>query len=410
MRLAFRTAKRSDLERLVTIHAAAYPDPRSMAARARNFETNGHGSLRDLVVATSAGEIVAHAFLYAMRGWFGGREVPMGGVASVAVAAEVRGRGVATSLMRELHRRSHARGDAITMLYPFRQGFYARIGYAPTPSRKRLHVTPLAIPRAWTDAALGRIGRATGRDKRALAELHTRVAAMRTGWLRRTPEGWERLWCREDLHHLVLEGRRSRGARTVEGYVSFVIQQTEPHAETRVVVEDLVASTDEGRRLLLGALRTLRDQVSIIELELAGEDPLELALLDADGARHGDERVEHPLGVLVGGPMVRLDDDVARAIAARGYAGEGELVVELADEARRLRVRVGRGRASVGAARSSATDARLCTTRAGLASILYGGVPASHAAAVGLAEAPEPILHVADRLFAMPKLWATDPF
>lgn len=408
MRLAFRTAKRSDIERLVAIHAAAYPDPRSMAARARNFETNGRGSLSDLVVATSEGAIVAHAFLFRLRGWFGGREVAVGGVASVAVAPEVRGRGVATAMMRELHRRSHARGDAITMLYPFRQGFYARAGYAPTPSRKRLQLTPTSIPRAWSEAALGRVTRVKGHDKRALAVLHAKVSEQRTGWFRRTPAVWEHRWCREELQHLVLAAPRSRGTSAVEGYVAFVIQQAELHAETRVVVEDLVASTDEGRRLLLGALGTLRDQVSNIELEIPEDDPLDLALVDADGARHGNERVEHSLGVVVGGPMVRLDEDVARAVEARGYRGDGELVVELTDDSRRLHLRVVRGRAKVET--TKATAARMRTTRAGLASVLYGGLPASQAAAIGLVEAPAAVLATADRLFAMPKLWVIDPF
>src|SRR5262245_50331513 len=130
--MRFRKAKEEDLDRLVDIHLAAYPDPRSVAARQRNFTHNPFGGLEHLIVAEAAGSIVGHAFLFPFRAWFGGRLVKMGGVASVGVAPEARGRGVATALMTQLHVLSDRRGDALTMLYAFRHGFYARLGYTTT--------------------------------------------------------------------------------------------------------------------------------------------------------------------------------------------------------------------------------------------------------------------------------------
>src|SRR5690606_2116982 len=99
-----------------------------------------------LLLAERDGDVVGQAFLYPLSAWFGGREVRVGGVASVAVAPEARGTGVAAALLARLHARSDRRRDALTMLYAFRDGFYARHGYAPTSTRHRLAVAAGAIP------------------------------------------------------------------------------------------------------------------------------------------------------------------------------------------------------------------------------------------------------------------------
>src|SRR5689334_13918371 len=98
--ISVRPAHEDDLERLVTIHAASFPDARNREARRRNFTDNVRGSLQDLLVAERANTIVGHAFLYRMSTWLGGTPVALGGIASVGVAPEARGTGVARGIMR----------------------------------------------------------------------------------------------------------------------------------------------------------------------------------------------------------------------------------------------------------------------------------------------------------------------
>jgi predicted acetyltransferase len=408
--LQFRRATEDDLDRLVEIHVAGYPDPRSVAARQRNFTRSPFGGLDDLIVVEDRGAIVAHAFLFRFRASFGDAIVKMGGVASVAVAPEARGRGIATATMSHLHALASRRGDAITMLYAFRQGFYARLGYAATPSRKRLAIDTRSIPDAWRALGRERVRGPRGDDLRSMQRLYAAAAARTSGRTTRTRHFWESLVTRESRLMLICE--RTLGAsraRPVAGYVAFSFAQEQPHAETVIEVEELIAEDDESRRALLGALGSMRDQVSEIVLESALDDPLEHALLDSDAKRFGNGGVEHGLGEIVGGPMVRICD-VARALSARGYVGSGAFGVVVTDDFVAFDVRVRNGRATVSPRLAGGRSRALQTTRAGLSAIFYGGLSATNAVALGLAEADAGVLRTIDAVAKLPPFMAIDAF
>lgn len=404
----FRRATRRDLDRLVEIHAAAYPDTRGDVARRRNFTGNALGSLDQVVVAVEGRTILAHAFLFELEGWFGGVPVPVGGIASVAVAPEARGRGVATALMDHLHLLSDARGDALTMLHAFRHGFYARLGYAPASSRKRLAIDTRSVPEAWRALARSRVRGVRGSDRTALMRVYARAAERSSGWMTRSTSFWERLWSREHRVTLVCEARPRASRDKIAGYVAFELVQVEPRAEIMLEVEELVHDDDEARRALVGALGAMRDQASELIIELPEHDPLERGLVDPDGRRFGTGAVEHNLGSVVGGPMVRIED-VTRAIEGRGYLGDGAFDVHLSDgEPSELGVRVRGGRAEVGG--PAGEGAVVATTRAALAAILYGGLSVEDAASLGLAAADPGAAARIDAVVRLPPLCPVDAF
>lgn len=423
--MEFRRATAEDVDRLVEIHFAAYPDGGwSATARRRNFTHNPLGALKDLVVVELGGDVVAHAFLFPLRASFGGRSVGVGGIASVGVAPEARGRGVATALMNHLHVLADARGDVMTMLYAFRHGFYARLGYATTTSRKRLSFDARSIPASWVALAKTRVRAARGRDRGPMRNVHARMVARSSGCITRPKAFWEVLLLRERRVLFVCEraeqaskSKRSSRAETssVSGYVAFELLQEEDHGETTLEVTELVADDDESRRALLGSLATMRDQVSEIVLEVAESDPLERALIDPDGRRYGTHAVEHSLGEIVGGPMIRIED-IPRALEARGYEANGTFDVVVSQDEEKLDgaeaggkdliavgVRVRDGRAEVGPARGGGA---LHTNRAGLAAIFYGGLSVPEAVALGLAEVDSGI---AQRIAAIARLPALAP-
>jgi hypothetical protein len=185
--------------------------------------------------------------------------------------------------------------------------------------------------------------------------------------------------------------------------VAWSLAQPESHAATRMTVHELVAEDEEIRRALLGRIGAQRDQVAEVALEIDAADPLDRALLDLDRGRFGTHDVEHALGVVASGPMVRIHD-VARALTARRYARDG--VVELALEGEEpLRLEVTGGAATVAAGTGKGLHLRRDT----LAAIAYGALGAADAVRLGWARGDAPAIAAAG-LFEGPPYFALDAF
>ena len=396
----FRRAEDADIERLIEIHASAFPDPRLAGARRTNFMFNSFGDLDDLHVGELEGVVVAHAFLFPLALGFGGRRVRAGGIATVGVAPEARGTGVATGLLDHLHAQSRLRGDAITVLYAFRQSFYARHGYAPASASKRLYFSPRAVPAAWRES--GKVRAATGEDSGAIIACYERAVSRGTGLIVRPQRFWESRLCQEKRRWFVALSASSE----VTGYLVWTASQSEAHAKTTLVVHDLVADDDVTKRVLYGLIGAQRDQIAEVEIDVDDRDPIDRMLEDPDQLRFGTETVEHVIGEIVGGPMVRIDDP-ARALVARGYLADGAIDLAIdGGEARRLEIQGGVGRV---AAPGAGPVLRLHGNA--LAQTLYGALAPSDAAHLGLASADDAsTLALADSLLALPPYFALDPF
>lgn len=343
--LRMRPAREDDLDRLLSIHVAAFPDERGLASRRRNFERNAFGGIDDLRVVERKGIVLAHAFSFRLEAAFGSQWVKTAGIASVGIAPEARGRKVGTFLLQSLEDEARIRGDALAMLYPFRQGFYRKLGYAPVAPLTRIEASPRAIPEHWVASARDADLRApSGADLLELQNLYERCATQRSGLLKRTPATWERRLLDERRHVLVLDGTSreldagdgaERRAPSLRGYLIFQHHQNEPHADVTLRVEELMASDDdpEALRILVGAIGMQRDQTRRFEWLVSSERARIVlpALEDADRDRAGGgtEHLEHALGTVSGGPMLKMLD-VERALSARGYDSEDEITLALA--------------------------------------------------------------------------------
>jgi predicted acetyltransferase len=82
------------------------------------------------VGAYDAGKVVSHARVKPYAQWFGGRAVPMGGVASVAVAASHQGRGAGRATVAALLPVMRERGYAVSALFPSTVPLYRGLGWA----------------------------------------------------------------------------------------------------------------------------------------------------------------------------------------------------------------------------------------------------------------------------------------
>ncbi|MEO7111364.1 MAG: GNAT family N-acetyltransferase, partial [Polyangiaceae bacterium] len=339
--LSFRAARLSDLERLVTIHASAFPDPRGSSERRTNFTHNVRGKLSDLIVAQADDEIVAHAFLFRSAGFFGGLEARVGSIASLGVAPEVRGRGIGNALMSELHRLSAARTDALTLLYPFRAAFYAPLGYGPVTSFRRLAISPGSIPREWSKADKKTVIRAMdAKDRAGIEALYEAVGRTKTGRMQRTSALWDRMFLDERRAWFVAVRDQK-----IVGYTVWSTSQIEEHARTSLVVHEITANDDLSKRLLFGLIGAQRDQASSVFLEVDARDPIDFALLDPDAHVFGTLALEHPFGEVATGPVVRIHDPKT-AIEARGFTQDGVAILKI-ERSAPIEIRVEAGRAHV---------------------------------------------------------------
>ena len=106
---------------------------------------------KDTLVLFEGGEARATATTLAMTQNVRGRVLPMGGVAGVATHPLGRRRGQATQVMTRLLALMRDRGQVVSSLVPFRESFYARLGWATFSSVRmvRFNPAPLAPLLRW---------------------------------------------------------------------------------------------------------------------------------------------------------------------------------------------------------------------------------------------------------------------
>ena len=85
--------------------------------------------MEDFLCAWSGEELVGTTEVMPGGQYFGGRSVPMGGVASVAVRPDQRGRGIAPRLLNRAVERMHEQRLVISTLHPATTRFYRGLGW-----------------------------------------------------------------------------------------------------------------------------------------------------------------------------------------------------------------------------------------------------------------------------------------
>ena len=416
-------AKSTDLERMLAIHAAAFPGARSVAERRANFLDNPRGGASDLFVvrvrsaareatdssALREGDVVGHAFLFRMHMWIAGKSVPVGGVASIGVASEARGRGVGRTIVEGLVAESSRRGDALQLLYPFAQRFYAGFGFGPTAPVLRLRVAASALPHRELASMCVRVSPTSPSARASMLLCYGAAARRACGHLDRSDVLLGKMLALDGTFTFLVPGRGGQDA-AARGYVSFSFVSQHQTGTTELDVRELVANDDEARRALIGVLAAHRDQVSAVELSVDLGDPLPLVVTEAHapGAPFVPQHL-HPIGAIGAGPLVRVIDPAA-ALRSRGYFHDGELDLRLTDGAARacgdaslrLTVRDGVGLVAPSPAASLAVaDAGevLALDVATLSAIVVGALRPSDAARHSLVRASDEALACADRIF-----------
>jgi predicted acetyltransferase len=291
------------------------------------------GGLENARIARLAAKPVGGLLEIPMGQWFGGRSVPMLGLAGVAVAPEARGQRVAWKLVTHALREARERGFALSTLYPATVTLYRACGYELAGTRMLYRTELRQLPVVKAELEVVTIAE---EDTSTVESLYAGMARERTGYLDRGRYVWQRV---RAPNRKPANGFAVRGAQGIEGYAYLSRRGTEEAPE--LALSDFVATTPDAAKRLLTLCADHRSTVKSLAFHGGLAEPALLLL---------PERVFHV--ELSEHWMLRVND-VARALTARGYSELGaRLDFEISDDvlpenSGRYRVEFAEGRASV---------------------------------------------------------------
>ena len=296
-----------------------------------------------------------------------GGSVPAGGVTVVGVLPSHRRRGLLTAMMKDQLEDCRRRGEAAAYLWASEATIYPRYGYG-LASR----IGTLTLARDRTRFAEPFEPRGTVRivslddAAKAFPPLYQQVFTQRPGMFERSKEWWETRRLADDPARRRGGGPLTRVLLEIDGkpagYAMYRVAQDweDGFSKGTVTIVEVVAPTPEATRELWRWL---------FDFDWTSQFVADLLPLD------------HPLFLLLAEPRrmrFRLNDgiwvrllDIEAALSARTYAGDDEIVLEVADGflpdlAGRYRV------TAAGTERTNAKpDLRLDVT--GLGSVYLGG-------------------------------------
>ena len=306
-------------------------------------------------------EVVAAARFWDYKQWWGGRQVPMAGIAGVVVAPEYRGRGVGTQLMRGVLARSAEKGYPISALYPATTVIYRQLGYEFGGSRYRFSFQAADLRRlGGKDVSIRRAGPDdAARFLELVAQTHT--AGRSNGplvWMESKVAEW-------------LEDEDNFGYLADDGFVVYNWDDSD------LRVDEIIAGSEATARALWATVGSGSSIARSVHAFVPPHDPVHLLV-----EYEADKQAQ------INRWMLRMIDAPA-AIAARGFALGAAVEVDLELEDAELARNTGRWHLSVadGSGQltpSTASGDALRLGARGLAA-LYAGTPLATLRAAGLA-------------------------
>ena len=225
------------------------------------------------------GHLVAAATIHDLHMIWGQTELPMGGIAGVACAAEQRGRGHVARLMRESLRVMRESGQWTSGLYPFAYAFYRRHGWEWVGEKRRYDL-PTAEVRTSPEGKHVRCY--DGLEAlEVVRPVYETFARRHRGMATRAdarPDFWKRALSHHDNRTTYVQVYHDPDTGQAEGYLTFRYPQG---GETGHVGE-FVANTPAAYRGLLSVLHYYGTQVRRVEFSAPSDNPLPLHVMHHD--------------------------------------------------------------------------------------------------------------------------------
>ena len=330
-----------------------------------------------------------------MGEFFGGRSVPLIGIAGVGVAPEARGRGVAGRLMAEAVKEMAAEGAPLSGLYPATQPLYRRVGYEQSGHRFEIRLSARLIDCRERGMSIRAVDDA---DQDRIRECYHAFASAHDGPLDRSAYVWSRIRQMRETTYSGFAAVSESGA--IEGYV-YLTQQRKPNGRQDLELSDLAFTTPRAGRRLLAFLEDFSSMADDIVFRGGPTHPA-LMLLSEQRATLS---LHHWW-------MLRILN-VKQAFEARGYAPgvRGEVHLDVRDELvpanqQKWTIRVEGGRAAVQP--GGRGDLKLGI--GALAPLFSGFLSAEQLSLMGLAEGTPETLRAAAGVFPASTPWMSDMY
>lgn len=372
------------VERLGHILAQCFSSPRGESSP--YFQKVGLENFRTI----SQGEtLLGGLATIPMAQWWGGRRVPMTGIAAVGIAPEYRGSGGAIALMRSVLQELHEKQVPISVLYAATQRLYRKAGYEQGGLACKWEVPIGAIEMRERLLPITLVEPLT---TEAFFPIQQQFARLTNGHLDRHPALWDRLLSTPGTDtYGYLFGPPSQP----QGYILFT------QRDSTMQVKDWALLTPAAHRTFWSFIADHRSILKTVQWKGSAVDPLMLLPPEEESKPLESERW-----------MLRIVH-APLALAQRGYpiSIQAELHLELLDDVIAdnsgkfvLKVSGGKGEVTSGGRGDLKLDIR------GLAPLYSGLFSAQQLAALGHLEGSEAVLAIANSLFADPCPWMPDFF
>src|SRR5680860_839419 len=238
--------------------------------------------------------LVALAKARSFQQFWGGRPVPMSGIAGVVVLPEYRGRGVGSLMMRALAERSVELGDSVSALYPATLAPYRRAGWEIVGAQNRISIDAHLLRGLDRSGVRPRPGsRADASLVRDLLTEHYVGQNASGPKLLSTAEIEEALTDAESFSYL-----------TDSGFVFYTWHEQD------LLVTCMAASTEASARALWSVVGSGSSVAKRVHAYVSADDPIHLLL--PEEVNKATRHARWMLRIL----------DARRAVAARGFPAD----------------------------------------------------------------------------------------
>src|SRR5262245_21097737 len=305
---------KAELSRLMDILSDSFNFPREKAKRYQKLI-----GPRNFRLIRSGSTIMGGLGLIRMGQFFGGKSVPMTGIAAVGIAPEHRGSGAATSLMQGALREIRAERCPLSALYPATLPLYRRVGYEHAGARNEIRIGIRSIRFNERDPNIIVKPIATS-DHAAIKKAYTARAQRTNGILDRGDFLWQRV---RQPREGPARGYMAVNRKTdrIEAY-AYCIRVPSQDAAYSLHLTDLVSLTPAAGRRLLAFFADHQSMADYLIVQGSEDDPVFKLLPER---RYSSKLLDHW--------MLRIVD-VKAALAARGYSPAigAEIHFEIADD------------------------------------------------------------------------------